>query len=299
MTYFIFFLLVLISFSQNRNYIQVLGVAQDAGYPQMACQKDCCKLYWGGVTEQKYASSFALIVANKYYIFEASPDIKFQIQAIKKENNQMDIIPDGVFITHAHVGHYTGLIHFGREILGSKNLNVYTMPKMQSFLEKNGPWSQLIDLKNIQIHDVRKIDKELFSGIEIIPHIVPHRDEFSETVGYEIRSGRKKILFIPDIDKWYKWSESIIEMVKSVDIAFLDATFYQNGEIKNRDMSEIPHPFAVETISLFKNESKETKSKIHFIHMNHTNPMLYDETVRKTIRAQGYNIAFEGMIIDL
>ena len=27
-------------------YVMVLGVAQDAGYPQMNCKKECCKQAW-------------------------------------------------------------------------------------------------------------------------------------------------------------------------------------------------------------------------------------------------------------
>ena len=294
---FVFYISILAS--QNNSYVQVLGIAQDAGYPQMACQKYCCKKFWDSETKRKHASSLALIINNEYYLFEATPDIKFQLQMLYKENNNIKLIPNGIFLTHAHVGHYTGLIHLGREIAGTKNVNVFVMPKMKKFLENNGPWEQLISINNIELIEQRANHSTTIKGIKIIPHIVPHRDEYSETVGYQIISPKKKILFIPDIDKWHKWDKSIIEMVKSVDVAFLDATFNKNGEIKNRDMSEIPHPFVTETIDLFKQESKETKSKIHFIHFNHTNPILFDEKEQKAVREKGFQIAIEGMKIAL
>ena len=71
-----------------------------------------------------------------------------------------------------------------------------------------------------------------------MPFLVPHRDEFSETVGFEIKGENKTAVFIPDIDKWSKWNSDLKELIKRVDYAFLDATFYKNGEIPSRDMSE-------------------------------------------------------------
>ena len=105
----------------------------------------------------------------------------------------------------------------------------------------------------------------LNSRISVSPFLVPHRDEFSETVGYEILINNKSLIFIPDIDKWERWKTNISELIQRVDYAFLDATFYKNGELK-RDMSEIPHPFVEESMELFSTLSKKDKQKIHFIH---------------------------------
>ena len=131
------------------------------------------------------------------------------------------------------------------------------------------------------------------------PILVPHRDEYSETVGYKIEGQKKSALFIPDIDKWHRWNRSIIDEVKKVDYAFLDASFFKEGELK-RDMSKIPHPFTSETTTLFENESLETKGKIHFIHFNHTNPtILNSHHLKDSIRSLGFNFAKEGDIYEL
>ena len=164
---------------------------------------------------------------------------------------------------------------------------------MKGFLENNGPWSQLVELKNISIQPI--FDKEeivLSSNLSVLPFKVPHRDEFSETVGYKILGSNKSVLFIPDIDKWRKWSTSVVEEIKKVDYAFLDATFYDAAEINNRDISEIPHPFVIESMELFKDLPSEEKSKVHFIHLNHTNPLLnvQSEAYRATINA-GFKVA--------
>ena len=68
----------------------------------------------------------------------------------------------------------------------------------------------------------------------------------------------------------------------------------------NRDISEIPHPLVSETINLLNSLSKENKSKVHFIHMNHTNSMLDPNSdLAKSIINKGFNIARLGQKLYL
>jgi len=107
-------------------------------------------------------------------------------------------------------------------------------------------------------------------------------------------------LFIPDIDKWDKWEQDIKEEIKKVDVALLDATFFKNGEVDNRDMSEIPHPFVEESMKLFGDLSAKDKAKIYFIHFNHTNPILQEKSgAKKEVLDKGYNIATEGLVVPI
>jgi len=284
-------------FAQNP-YVLVLGIAQDGGYPQAGCKKKCCQKVYAKQIAPQSVSSIALIdpVSNEKWIFDATPNFPIQLKFLEDITFPKQI--DGIFLTHAHIGHYSGLMYLGREVMGATKIKVFAMPQMQAFLEKNGPWSQLVALKNIDIQPLRADSLiTLNERIKIQPIRVPHRDEFSETVGYKIIVGHKSLLFIPDIDKWQKWDKNLVESIKNVDYALLDGTFYQDGEI-NRPMSEVPHPFVIETISLLKNEPKYEKSKVHFIHLNHTNPILQPKsTQRKTVLEMGFNIAFQGQKI--
>ncbi|MEO2143073.1 MAG: hypothetical protein ABGW83_02995 [Flavobacteriaceae bacterium] len=80
----------------------------------------------------------------------------------------------------------------------------------------------------------------------------------------------------------------------------MDASFFRDGEMKGRDMSKIPHPFTTETTSLFENETVETKSKIYFIHFNHTNPtILESHHLKDSIQNLGFNFAKEGDVFEL
>ena len=175
------------------------------------------------------------------------------------------------------------------------------MPKMSFFLENNGPWSQLIQEKNIIINELKNDSIQTLSKyISIKPILVPHRDEFSETVGYLIKGDAKSALFLPDIDKWEKWDKKIEDLVRNVDYAFIDGTFYNDKEIPHRNMNEIPHPFVVETLERLKNLKKKHKKKVYFIHLNHTNPLLKpNNIITKEIIKRGYNIARTGMKFNL
>jgi pyrroloquinoline quinone biosynthesis protein B len=270
----------------------ILGIAQDGGYPHAGCNKNCCSLAWQHDSLKRFVVSFALVD----YSFEATPDITFQLQYFKSLTNGLyNYLPDGVFITHAHIGHYTGLMQFGKEVMSTNKLPVYVLPRMKEFLETSGPWSQLVKMKNIALHPLHQDSALTLPGkIRVETFRVPHRDEYSETAGFKIFTGNKKILFIPDIDKWEKWSRSIIEEVKSADVALLDGTFYEGNELPGRKISEVPHPLVKETIGLFKNESPGDKSKIFFIHLNHTNPLLWNHAVKVELNEQGFNVAEQG-----
>ncbi|MFK7748770.1 MAG: MBL fold metallo-hydrolase, partial [Kordia sp.] len=283
--------------TKSTQYITVLGTAQDAGYPQINCNKSCCQPYHKGKVEKKLISCLGLIdlKAKKKWLFDATPDITQQIQNLSNHLETTNVI-DGVFLTHAHIGHYTGLMFFGREAMGAKKIPVYAMPKMKNYLETNGPWSQLVDLQNINLKKLaHNTSVDLTNGLQITPFLVPHRDEFSETVGYKIQGKNRAALFIPDINKWHLWEKNIVEEVKKVDYAFLDATFFKEGEIP-RPMSEVPHPFIVETAKLFENEDEATKNKVIFIHFNHSNPALQkSNSLKDSLQKQGFQFAEEGM----
>jgi pyrroloquinoline quinone biosynthesis protein B len=284
----------------SQQFITILGIAQDAGYPQANCEKENCQLFWNGVEQKRHVVSLGLTdqSTGQNWIFEATPDFPHQLHQLKKasDSNQLS----GIFLTHSHIGHYTGLMYLGHESMGASEIPVYAMPKMKSYLEENGPWSQLVKMDNINIRKlVADSTIHLNKNLSVTPFLVPHRDEYSETVGYRIESSTKKVLFIPDINKWKVWEKDIIEEIAKVDIALLDGTFYDADELPNRDMSEIPHPYVEESLELFDRLSDSDKAKITFIHFNHTNPLIFDSSERHEVESLGYHVASEHQVIPL
>ncbi len=284
----------------SSQYITVLGIAQDGGYPQAGCTSEHCLRHWRGEEEKRHVVSLGLTdqASGQNWLFEATPDFTAQLQQLQQASGISKL--SGIFLTHAHMGHYAGLLQLGREAMGAKSMPVYVMPRMKKFLENNAPWSQLVGLGNIKLI-LMEPDKpiQLTPDLRVIPLQVPHRDEFSETVGFRIETSEKSLLFVPDIDKWPLWERDIRTEVARVDVALLDATFYQEGELPNRNMSEIPHPFVAETIALFFPLPAAEKRKVKFIHFNHTNPLMLDGPERDTVKKLGFELATEGERIQL
>ena len=283
--------------------IVVLGIAQDAGYPQTNCYQPHCMRAWQDPSLRRMASSIAIIdePSNSKFLFDATPDMREQLYDLHSAAPDGEFSLDGVFLTHGHMGHYTGLMHFGREAVGASAVPVYAMPRMHDYLSSNGPWDQLVRLENIELRmlaDGRPV--ELNSRLTVTPFLVPHRDEYTETVGYRIDGPDKSAVFIPDIDKWAMWEMDVRDIVRDVDYALLDATFFKDGELGGRDMSKIKHPFVAESMELLQDLSKEERARVIFIHMNHTNPLLIDGSPEQAaVEQRGFRYASEGLRLDL
>lgn len=279
----------------------VLGTAQDGGSPQIACKKECCKPLWiSGESEAVVSLGLIDSKNQKHYLFEATPNITQQLQDLNSFAGGTSTF-GGIFLTHAHMGHYSGLLFLGKEALGGASIPVYAMPNMRRFLQENGPWGQLITEQNITLQPLIDGTSEKISPqLSVTPLRVPHRDEYSETVGYIIKGPHKSALFIPDIDKWERWDTAIESLIKTVDYAFLDATFFDGNELPNRDMAKIPHPFVSESLARFDSLTTTEKAKVYFIHFNHTNPLLKEDSqASKEVRARGCHIARSGLVLSL
>lgn len=282
-------------------YVIVLGVMQDGGLPHAGCEKFCCRDAWTNSALKKNVSCLGIVdpVSNEIWMVDATPDFPQQYRRLQ------DQLPDrptlsGIFLTHAHIGHYSGLMYLGREVMGASQVPVYAMPRLRDFLSTNGPWSQLISLRNIAVRPLEdSVTVRLNERLSIMPFRVPHRDEFSETVGFQIKGPSKTVVYIPDIDKWEKWNIKIEAWVSNVDYAFLDGTFFSSQEIPGRSMDEIPHPLISETMQRLSALPVSEKKKVYFIHLNHTNPAISSGESKRSIFTSGFQLAVEGAVAGL
>lgn len=283
--------------------LTVLGTAQDAGKPQISVHQDPA---WTDPSKARLASSLGLIhkAAQTRYLFDATPDIKQQLFNLDQSDDGRGFALDGVFLTHGHMGHYLGLAHLGREAMGAKSIPVYAMPKMANFLQENGPWDQLVALKNIELQTLS--DGEAISlapELTVTPFQVPHRSEYTETVGYRITGPSGSAIYLPDIDSWSAWEAqdgSLENLVLENDRLYLDATFFSGAELPGRDMSLIPHPTISTTMEKLAHMPAADRAKIHFIHLNHSNPA-HDKKSKayRAVKDSGFNVAEEGEIFCL
>lgn len=286
----------------NANLV-VLGTAQDAGKPQIGNSADPA---WRDSSLIRTASSLAVVnsEAATYSLFDATPDVKYQMHMLEISSEVEGLKLGEIFLTHGHMGHYLGLAQFGREAMNAKSVPVYAMARMQNFLENNGPWDLLVKLSNIEIKSLTGGTAITISDkISVTPFSVPHRGEYTETVGYHIQGAGKSAVYIPDIDSWEEWTEAgtnLDVVIAANDYLFLDGTFYSGGELPGRDMSKIPHPTITHTMEMLKTLDPASRAKIRFIHLNHTNPALDPNTnAYEDIEKAGYKLARAGERICL
>lgn len=290
-------------------YVLVLGTAQDGGIPHLGGRAAADEAARRDPVLRRLVASLLVVdpASGRRWLIDASPDLAAQLDRAEAVAPVRAVaagrppIVDGVFLTHAHVGHYLGLAQFGREIYAADRLPVWGSQRMREFLSANGPWEQLVRLNQIELRPLTAGEAvELAPGLTITPFHVPHRDEYTDTFGFEIRGPGRAVLYIPDIDKWEKWSEPIEARISSVDVALLDATFFGDGELPGRAMSEVPHPFVVESIARFAALPADERRKVVFTHLNHSNPAaLADTPERQAIEAAGMRVAEEMERIDL
>lgn len=279
--------------------IYVLGTAQDGGYPHPGCREACCMDQQKKKNLVRYASSIALIdeSSKDYWLLDITPDYKKQIELLDSFNCSLK----GVFITHAHVGHYLGLMNFGLEIMDSNEIPVYAMPKMKLFMENNSMIKQLSINNNIDIrplYDNSPIN--LYEKFQIIPFEVPHRNELSETVGFRIIGETESAIYLPDIDSWDKWEKNLFGLINQNNFLLIDGTFFTKEEIKNRDISKIPHPEIAQTMDILSDMDYSMKQRVYFIHLNHTNDAIRKNSASyQKIIANGFNVAEERLSFNI
>lgn len=279
----------------------ILGIGQDGGAPQIGNPDDPA---WTDPTLKLWAASGALIDHrnDSRYLFEATPDMREQMNLLDNisDGGNAPLGLSGVFLTHAHIGHYAGLIFAGHESIGSQGLKVFPLPRMQKYLQTNGPWEQLVNYKNIDLISMTPKNPIVFNDdLSVTAHLVPHRDEYSETAGYVINGPSKSVLFLPDIDDWDRWETEfntrIEDMLSQVDVAYLDATFFDNNEILGRDMSKFPHPRVVDSMKRFENLPKTEQEKVRFFHINHSNKIRYTTSDQyHLVEQRGFKVAKRG-----
>jgi pyrroloquinoline quinone biosynthesis protein B len=269
----------------------VLGVAQDGGHPQAGCARPCCAPAWSG--RRGRVAALGLRCGERRFLVDCTPDLPSQLR-------DLDHRLDGILLTHAHSGHYTGLLHLGPEAWAPREIPVHAMPGMIAFLRANAPWCALESDGHIVFHPLAADEPRALDGVTVTPIRVPHRGPWSETVAFAIAGPQRTALYLPDVDSWDGWDRDPIELVASVDRAYIDGTFFSAAEIGWRNLGSIAHPLVEHTLARFAALPATDRARIRFIHLNHTNPLLdpTSEAYRRVIDA-GFGVAADGEELEL
>ena len=234
----------------------VLGIAQDAGYPQAGCLKPCCQSAWKDPSIQRWVSCVAVVdhKTQQRFLFDCTPDFPAQWQWLEtnlppdpKTRSKID----GIFLTHAHIGHYTGLMHLGREAMGTKEVPAYAMPRMAEFLTKNGPWNLLVELGNIKIQPlVADQPVRLSERLSVTPILVPIGTNFPR-LSHSSFGGLTRLHCSFPISTNGRVGTGPSKNNRSSRRGLPRRDVSRQWGIAGRDMSTIPHPFIQESINQF------------------------------------------------
>ncbi len=269
--------------------VEVLGTAQDGGVPHLGCAEERCLRALGDPSLRRRVACLGVRAGESLFLVDATPDVVSQIGTLQRGASRGNRPVDGILLTHAHIGHYLGLAQLGREALGARAVPVYGTRRMVEYLTANGPWSLIVSaghIRPIAIEPGKPL--ELAAGLRAEAFLAPHRDEFTDTVGYFVIGPRRTVLYLPDIDRWEPLSPSIETLAERADVLLLDGSFWDPAaELKARDPRQVPHPPVPETMRRLA--TRASSKIIRFIHLNHTNPLWDQEG------AEGRELARAGM----
>ena len=286
--------------------VRVVGTVQDGGLPHASCYCVRCQAARSDDSRRRRVASLAILhpEPRRVFLIDATPDIRRQLDDVADwkgfAEGRVDRTPlDGVLLTHAHIGHYTGLAFFGFEAIHARELPVFCSRSMSEFLVGNGPWNQLVELGNISpARIVPGKSFDLAPDVSVLPLAVPHRQEYTDTLGFVIRGPRRTVLYVPDTDSWRAWDPPLTAFLDDVDVAILDGTFYSGQELPGRSVDSIGHPLITESMDLL--QSWTERIEIYFTHLNHSNPALDPAAPESNeIDRRGFAILDEGREIPI
>ncbi len=284
----------------------VLGTAQDAGVPQINCFSDTCTEVRSGRRAAPRVACVGLIdhAADRRFLLDATPDIVAQVGALLTPGGEappqlaggtvpLHEILHGIFLTHAHMGHYTGLVHLGKEGAAPRGLPVFASQRMCTFLGANAPWDALVNGAFIELRPLNPGERVQFSpSLAVTPFEVVHRAEYTDTLGYRIHGPQATLMYVPDADVWDGWDRPFEDLLRASDVALIDGSFWSLDELGHRAQANVPHPPVSQTLDRLR--GAPGLPEIRFIHLNHTNPLWNTRSALRRELPEGFGVAESG-----
>ena len=152
-----------------------------------------------------------------------------------------------------------------------------------------------MQLGNIEINAFKPGDAlGIDARVRVTSLRVPHREEYSDTVGFLFTGSKSSVLYVPDTEPWAKWEPSLPAVLDRVDVLLVDGTFYSAAELPGRSVSSIGHPLITDTMDLLQHRVSAGKLKVYFTHLNHSNPVLDPASPeRRAVESRGFHVAAE------
>jgi pyrroloquinoline quinone biosynthesis protein B len=292
----------------------VLGAAAGGGFPQWNCNCEVCRLAWSGDprVRPRTQASVAVSVGEGWTLFNASPDLRAQIQATRA------LHPAGlrnspiksVVLTGAEIDQTAGLLSLRER---SPFRLIGTAATLAAVA--GNPMFAALAADVVSRQAVSPSEKfNLGDGVEAELFMVPGKaplylegqnpdiaEESAINVGIEIVGGGRRLAYVPGAATM---TPALRQRLARADAILFDGTLFTEDEMirsgtgskTGRRMGHMPIDGEGGSLAALAGLSAR---KI-FVHINNTNPILIDGSPeRRRVEAAGWEVAEDGMEIVL
>ncbi len=298
--------------------IVVLGSGSNGAVPQWDCPCSNCARARADPGLRRTRSSVAVSTGGEgYVLLDASPDLKQQLENVGlvpkspgpgRYERQNPI--RSVLLTHGHGDHCVGLFEFSTG--KCFQIPVYGPPDLIRYLFGTADTDRFFsDLGRLARDYVRpqglrpgvRLD---LGALGVTSFEVSHTDRLedgsffpSRTYGYEIEDEDGRFIYTPDLGLL---ANDLLNRIPGADLFMLDGTFWWNDELARvsrlaKTSYDLGHVPIEESLRILKDLEI---GRVVYTHINHTNPLLdLDQPVAERIKEAGFEVAYDGMVIEL
>lgn len=296
-------------------WVRVLGAAAGGGFPQWNCGCPGCQAARDGSRPCKPRTQSSIAVSDDYrrwFLFNASPDIRAQIEAFPALHPQeVRESPLGaVLLTDGELDHTLGLLLL-RE---SDRLEIHateavheTLLEGTSLLRTLGAYADVEWRRVVTGEEVSLTESLTYRAFEAPTN---KRARFGtgevgeSVVGYRISDGRtgRTLVYLPGAQDL---TASVLAELEGCSCLLFDGTCWRDDEMVRlgiagktaRDMGHIPISGA--DGSLERLASLPVERKV-YTHINNTNPILIDDSPeRRVVEESGFEVAADGLEMEI
>lgn len=306
--------------------VRVLGAAAGGGFPQWNANCDAnrrARLRDPAARPATQASIAVSADEKHWFVVNASPDLRVQIEANECLHPAWGLRSSpiaGVVLTNADVDAVAGLLHL-RE---GTAFSLYAHERVLEVLAANPVFNvvnpDLVPRRRLRLDDWQPLlsaDGEE-TGLSLRPFPVPGKVPLyleedasptasveageDHTIGLEIRAGNSRLVYAANCARI---DGELADRLRGAPVVFMDGTLYRDDEMILRGVGQKTGARMGHISMSGPNGAMAALPPLEigraiFIHINNTNPVLLaDSEERREVEAAGFEIAYDGMELEL
>jgi pyrroloquinoline quinone biosynthesis protein B len=302
----------------------VLGAAAGGGFPQWNSNAEACRRARAGDGKASPRTQASLAVSGdgeRWFLINASPDLRQQIEAraILHPRHGLRSSPiEGIILTGADVDAIAGLLHLRER----QAFTLHATNRVLGVLDANPVFGVLVPdcVRRQEVplghpFPLRHLDGSA-SGLDVELFDVPGKvalyledgrapadlaGQPGDTVGVEVRSGERRLLYIPGCARM---TDGLRQRLAGASVVLFDGTLWRDDEMIARGLGpktgqrmghmSVSGPDG--TVAAFRDIP--VKRRI-LIHINNSNPILLDDSPERAgVEKEGWEVAYDGMEVS-